>query len=135
MVHKNKPNRVSESVLPVEFKNKIQELGVPISEVSLVIEKQLYSTDLSEKHMRLSIPVKQVANTDEFLTPHEKEILDTRDSCNRRTQIKFNLIEPSLEQCSIHLAKWPMNSSSSYVLLNDWTSVYKRNELKVNMIV
>ncbi|MCD7446378.1 hypothetical protein HAX54_005986 [Datura stramonium] len=119
-----------EAVLPAEFKNKIQELGVPISEVSLVIEKPLFSTDLSEKHMRLSIPVKQVLNHDVFLTRQEKEILDTKDRSNRKSQIKFNLIEPSLEECSIHLAKWPMSSSSSYVLLNDWISVYKRNNLK-----
>ncbi|KAH0641578.1 hypothetical protein KY289_032552 [Solanum tuberosum] len=135
MVQFKRRNRVSQAVLPEELKKKIQELGVSISEVSLVIEKPLYSTDLSEKHMRLSIPVKQVVNPDEFLNAQEKEILDTRDSCNRMSKIKFNLIEPSLEVCNIHLAKWSMNSSSSYVLLNDWMSVHQRNGLKVNMMV
>ncbi|KAK4729193.1 hypothetical protein R3W88_022181 [Solanum pinnatisectum] len=135
MVQFKRRNRVSQAVLPEELKNKIQELGVSISEVSLVIEKPLYSTDLSDKHMRLSIPVKQVVNPDEFLNAQEKEILDIRDSCNRMSKIKFNLIEPSLEICNIHLAKWSMNSSSSYVLLNDWMSVHQRNSLKVNMMV
>ncbi|KAK4729186.1 hypothetical protein R3W88_022174 [Solanum pinnatisectum] len=135
MVQFKRRNRVSQAVLPEELKKKIQELGVSISEVSLVIEKPLYSTDLSDKHMRLSIPVKQVVNPDEFLNAQEKEILDTRDSCNRMSKIKFNLIEPSLEVCNIHLAKWSMNSSSSYVLLNDWMSVHQRNGLKVNMMV
>ncbi|KAG5589123.1 hypothetical protein H5410_039637 [Solanum commersonii] len=135
MLQFKRRNRVSQAVLPEELKKKIQELGVSISQVSLVIEKPLYSTDLSEKHMRLSIPVKQVVNPDEFLNAQEKEILDTRDSCNRMSKIKFNLIEPSLEVCNIYLAKWSMNSSSSYVLLNDWMSVHQRNGLKVNMMV
>ncbi|KAK4729187.1 hypothetical protein R3W88_022175 [Solanum pinnatisectum] len=135
MVQFKRRNRVSQAVLPEELKNKTQELGVSISEVSLVIEKPLYSTDLSDKHMRLSIPVKQVVNPDEFLNAQEKEILDIRDGYNRMSKIKFNLIEPSLEVCNIHLAKWSMNSSSSYVLLNDWMSVHQRNGLKVNMMV
>ncbi|WMV40373.1 hypothetical protein MTR67_033758 [Solanum verrucosum] len=135
MLQFKRRNRVSQAVLPEELKKKIQELGVSISQVSLVIEKPLYSTDLSEKHMRLSIPVKQVVNPDEFLNAQEKEILDTRDSCNRMSKIKFNLIEPSLEVCNIYLAKWLMNSSSSYVLLNDWMSVHQRNGLKVKMMV
>ncbi|KAH0646941.1 hypothetical protein KY284_034825 [Solanum tuberosum] len=132
MLQFKRRNRVSQAVPPEELKKKIQELGVSISQVSLVIEKPLYSTDLSEKHMRLSIPVKQVVNPDEFLNAQEKEILDTRDSCNRMSKIKFNLIEPSLEVCNIYLAKWSMNSSSSYVLLNDWMSVHQRNGLKAD---
>lgn len=112
----------SEAILPVELKNKIQEMGVPISEVSLVIEKPLYTTDLSKKHMRLSIPARQVIN-EEFLTPEEKEILETKDDyCNKKSKIEFSLIEPSLEESNIYLAKWTMNSSSCYVLLNDWIS-------------
>ncbi|XP_015084056.1 B3 domain-containing protein At1g05920-like [Solanum pennellii] len=132
---KRRKNRVSEAVMPDELKKKIEELGVSISKVSLVIEKQLYKTDLSETHMRLSIPVNQVVNYDEFLNAQEKGILDSRDSCNRISTIKFNLIEPSLEICNINLTKWPMKSSYIYVLLNDWMSVHQRNGLKVNMMV
>ncbi|TMW89399.1 hypothetical protein EJD97_017226 [Solanum chilense] len=132
---KRRKSRVSKAVMPEELKKKIEELGVSISKVSLVIEKQLYKTDLSETHMRLSIPVNQVVNYDEFLNAQEKGILDSRDSCNRISTIKFNLIEPSLEICNINLTKWPMKSSYIYVLLNDWMSVHQRNGLKVNMMV
>ncbi|KAK4349491.1 hypothetical protein RND71_032247 [Anisodus tanguticus] len=136
VLDKQKPNKVPpEAILPMELKDKIQDMEVPISKVSLVIQKTLFDTDLSKKHMRLSIPVGQVLTHDEFLTTQDKEYLETKDSRNKKAQIKFNLIEPSLEESSIHLAKWPMNSSPSYVLLNDWVSVYKRNNLKVNMKV
>uniref|UniRef100_M1B038 Uncharacterized protein n=1 Tax=Solanum tuberosum TaxID=4113 RepID=M1B038_SOLTU len=42
--------------LPDELKEKISRMGIQITEVRLVIQKVLYDTDLSYKHMRLSIP-------------------------------------------------------------------------------
>ncbi|KAF3659760.1 putative late blight resistance protein -like protein R1A-10-like [Capsicum annuum] len=135
VLHNKKVKRLSQAILPMKFKNKIQELGLSISEVSLVIEKPLSVTDLSKKHLRLSIPLNQVLNPEKFLTTQEKEILNTKDSREKWSQIKFNLIEPSLEKRSIHLAKWLMNSSFNYVLLNNWKSVYTRNKLKVDMMI
>ncbi|OIS97801.1 b3 domain-containing protein [Nicotiana attenuata] len=121
--------------LPDEFKKKIENMGVQISEVKLVIQKVLYDTDLSNKHMRMSIPVNQVRNKD-FLTPQQKLDLEMRDiESNKKMKIQFNLIETSLEETKIHLAKWDMNKSSNYVLLNDWMAVAERNNLKSGMIV
>nr|XP_009616148.1 B3 domain-containing protein At1g05920-like [Nicotiana tomentosiformis]XP_016499607.1 PREDICTED: B3 domain-containing protein At1g05920-like [Nicotiana tabacum] len=121
--------------LPDEFKEKIENMGVQSSEVKLVIQKVLYDTDLSNKHMRMSIPVNQVRNKD-FLTPQQKLDLEMRDiESNKKMKIQFNLIEPSLEETKIHLAKWDINKSLNYVLLNDWMAVAERNNLKSEMIV
>ncbi|XP_004231680.1 putative B3 domain-containing protein At2g27410 [Solanum lycopersicum] len=126
---------IDPPVLPDELKEMISGMGVQISQVKLVIQKVLYDTDLSYKHMRMSIPVNQVVRKD-FLTPQQKMVLETRDiESNKKSKIQFNLIEPSLEQTKIHLTKWDMSNSSSYVLLNDWMQVVKRNKLKSGMVV
>ncbi|KAG5620585.1 hypothetical protein H5410_005803 [Solanum commersonii] len=63
-------------------------------------------------------------------------VLETRDiESNKKSNIQFNLIEPSLEETKIHLAKWDMSNSSSYVLLNDWMQVVERNNLKPGMML
>ncbi|XP_049382760.1 putative B3 domain-containing protein At2g27410, partial [Solanum stenotomum] len=126
---------IDPPVLPDELKEKISGMGVQISQVKLVIQKALYDTDLSYQHMRLSIPLNQVVSKD-FLTPQQKMVLETRDIVsNKKNKIQFNLIDPSLEQTKIHLAKWDMNKSSNYVLLNDWMEVAERNKLKSGMVV
>ncbi|XP_006363499.1 B3 domain-containing protein At5g24050-like [Solanum tuberosum] len=126
---------IDPPVLPDELKEKISGMGVQISQVKFVIQKALYDTDLSYQHMRLSIPLNQVVSKD-FLTPQQKMVLETRDiESNKKNKIQFNLIEPSLEQTKIHLAKWDMNKSSNYVLLNDWMQVAERNKLKSGMVV
>ncbi|KAL3376045.1 hypothetical protein AABB24_002809 [Solanum stoloniferum] len=126
---------IDPPVLPDELKEKILGMGVQISQVKLVIQKALYDTDLSYQHMRLSIPLNQVVSKD-FLTPQQKMVLETRDIVsNKKNKIQFNLIDPSLEQTKIHLAKWDMNKSSNYVLLNDWMEVAERNKLKSGMVV
>ncbi|KAH0698791.1 hypothetical protein KY284_013006 [Solanum tuberosum] len=126
---------IDPPVLTDELKEKISRMGIQISQVKLVIQKVLYDTDLSYKHLRLSIPVNQVENKD-FLTPQQKMVLETRDIVsNKKSKIQFNLIEPSLEQTKIHLAKWDMSNSSNYVLLNDWMQVVERNNLKSGMVV
>ncbi|KAH0696168.1 hypothetical protein KY290_013538 [Solanum tuberosum] len=126
---------IDPPVLPDELKEKISGMGIQISQVKLVIQKALYDTDLSYQHMRLSIPLNQVVSKD-FLTPQQKMVLETRDIVsNKKNKIQFNLIDPSLEQTKIHLAKWDMNKSSNYVLLNDWMEVAERNNLKSGMVV
>ncbi|KAG5620586.1 hypothetical protein H5410_005804 [Solanum commersonii] len=46
--------RSSLKLLPDELKEKISGMGVQISQVKLVIQKVLYDTDLSYKHMCMS---------------------------------------------------------------------------------
>ncbi|KAG5578565.1 hypothetical protein H5410_058699 [Solanum commersonii] len=129
------PPIIDPPVLPDELKEKISGMGVQISQVKLVIQKALYVTDLNSKQGRLSIPLKQVVSKD-FLTPQQIMVLDTKDNVsNKNSQIQFGLIEPSLEETKIHLAKWNMRRSSNYVLLNDWVQVATRNNLESGMVV
>ncbi|XP_059298367.1 B3 domain-containing protein At5g24050-like [Lycium ferocissimum] len=136
---REKKRRKIEPILPIglpdELKEKISRMCLQISEVKLVIQKVLYDTDLSYKHMRMSIPMNQVKSKD-FLTPQQKMDLEKRDiESNKKMKIQFNLIEPSFEETKIHLAKWDMNKSSIYVLFNDWMQVVERNKLKSGMVV
>ncbi|KAJ7950581.1 B3 domain-containing protein [Quillaja saponaria] len=59
---KEKQRRVvdleSQPELPVEFRNKIEELGG--SEIKLVIQKELFGTDLNPNNGRFSIPQTQI---------------------------------------------------------------------------
>ncbi|KAF2300707.1 hypothetical protein GH714_015252 [Hevea brasiliensis] len=61
--------------LPSDLRRKIKEMDG--TELELVIMKQLFQTDLSKNHNRISMPVKQIIN--EFLTMEEKEKLNHRD--------------------------------------------------------
>ncbi|XP_075080271.1 uncharacterized protein LOC142165796 [Nicotiana tabacum] len=123
--------------LPIEFKNKITEIGGSVETTILVIEKRLFETDIKPGEGRLSIPQRQMSN--EFLKPEEDAYLNTRNG-NNVSEMKVKLIEPSLETCDINLRKWNMNksngkTSSSYVLTTYWNDVTKRNALKLSTLV
>ncbi|CAL5434954.1 unnamed protein product [Camellia sinensis] len=96
--------------LPAEFKNHIERLnGI---ELNFVIEKQLYKTDLSHTHGRLSLPSSQI--DDGFFTQEEKDLLNTRIG-NRKTPIKAQSIELSGQESDILLKKWGISKKSSKV--------------------
>ncbi|OIT40334.1 PREDICTED: putative B3 domain-containing protein At3g24850 [Nicotiana attenuata] len=123
--------------LPIEFKNKITEIGGSVESAILVIEKRLFETDIKPGEGRLSIPQRQMSN--EFLKPEEDAYLNTRNG-NNVSEKKVKLIEPCLETCDINLRKWNMNksngkTSSSYVLTTYWNAVTKRNALKIATLV
>ncbi|XP_016433903.1 uncharacterized protein LOC107760378 [Nicotiana tabacum] len=123
--------------LPIEFKNKITEIGGSVESAILVIEKRLFETDIKPGEGRLSIPQRQMSN--EFLKPEEDAHLNTRNG-NNVSEKKVKLIEPSLETCDINLRKWNMNksngkTSSSYVLTTYWNAVTKRNALKIGTLM
>ncbi|XP_044482045.1 B3 domain-containing protein At5g24050-like [Mangifera indica] len=83
-----------------------------------VIQKSLYSSDVSNYHNRLSIPLRQVEQ--EFLTQEEKEMVE------KGGKLEVLLVEPSLNFCEIVLAKW----NNSYVLIKEWNNVKNRSKLK-----
>ncbi|KAI7987195.1 B3 domain-containing protein [Camellia lanceoleosa] len=120
--------------LPAEFKNHIERLnGI---ELNFVIEKQLYKTDLSHTHGRLSLPLSQI--DDGFLTQEEKDLLNTRIR-NHKTPIEAQLIEPSGQESDICLKKWDMPKklskvSTTYNLTTSWNRVVKNNRLREGMI-
>ncbi|RVW69644.1 B3 domain-containing protein [Vitis vinifera] len=89
--------------LPVILRNRIRALGG--SDVTFVIQKPLFKTDVSSGHNRLSIPLNQVQQS--FLTPEKSESLR-----------KWNMKKAS------------GNSTSMYVLVTNWKSVTERNSMK-----
>ncbi|OIT29785.1 b3 domain-containing protein [Nicotiana attenuata] len=114
--------------LPIEFKNKITEIGGSVESAILVIEKRLFETDIKPGEGRLSIPQRQMNN--EFLKQEEDAYLNTRNG-NNVSEKKVKLIEPCLETCDINLKKWNMNksngkASSSYVLTTYWNACHQK---------
>ncbi|RVW69640.1 hypothetical protein CK203_062640 [Vitis vinifera] len=89
--------------LPVILRNRIRALGG--SDVTFVIQKPLFKTDVSSGHNRLSIPSNHIQQS--FLTPEESESLR-----------KWNMKKAS------------GNSTSMYVLVTNRKSVTERNSMK-----
>lgn len=119
--------------MPMEFKNKIQSLHG--FRVQLVIQKEIFPTDLSPHHDRLSMPKNQVSNPD-FLGEQDKKILKLEGS------IRVKVIDPNLNEYELRLSEWKFKSrscsglskskrSSSYVLNSGW---YKISENKKNKL-
>lgn len=103
------------------------------SDVTFVIQKPLFKTDVSSGHNRLSIPLNQVQQS--FLTPEESERLNSGGNGKKCAAMEVMLIEPSLHRETISLRKWNMkkasgNSTSMYVLVTNWKSVTERNSMK-----
>ncbi|KAF3439327.1 hypothetical protein FNV43_RR17604 [Rhamnella rubrinervis] len=120
--------------LPTSFVNLIQAMGG--SEVKLVIEKNLFKSDLDKGLNRLSIPCSQIKN--EFLSQQEKEKMALRTMQNdgkHHQGLDVWVIEPCLNLSTLCLKKWDFNSSSSYVLIKNWNNVADKNKLKPKMTV
>ncbi|CAK7349070.1 unnamed protein product [Dovyalis caffra] len=114
--------------LPEEVKERIAYMKGKA--IELVIEKQLYQTDMKDGNSRLSIPLKQVISKD-FLKDNEKS--DLRDGkC-----LEVKILEPSLEMVSnMNMKQWIMakengNVSSSYVFITHWNALRKKNHLNL----
>ncbi|KAK7289691.1 hypothetical protein RIF29_03536 [Crotalaria pallida] len=114
------------TVLPQEFINRINEMGG--NEITLVITKYLYKTDLSPQHMRLSMPLKQIKNAG-FLREGENQVLE-------RGIISVVLLQPSLELTNLFLAKWDAKAkhdgscNACYILRTNWMNVVRVNDLE-----
>ncbi|KAH0714553.1 hypothetical protein KY284_007458 [Solanum tuberosum] len=122
--------------LSIEFKNLITVNGGLLESAILVIEKTLFDTDVKAAEGRFSIPQKQMSN--QFLKPHEEQLLNGRNEANKMCEMNVMLIEPSHKKGEINLRKWTMNknngkASSSYVLVKHWNDVVRRNGLRAGM--
>ncbi|KAL1541503.1 putative B3 domain-containing protein [Salvia divinorum] len=125
--------------LPEEFKNAIEEMArganAPVAASKLVIQKQLYGTDLSSGHNRLSIPMSQIA--DDFLTEMEKEHLRGHDGSYKKKYLDVKIVGPSLAAtetakfCQWHIGK----TSSCYVINGKWNAIVAKNKLMVGEAV
>ncbi|CAI9088387.1 OLC1v1022696C1 [Oldenlandia corymbosa var. corymbosa] len=114
--------------LPEKFMTKIRQLGYSEDPV-LVIQKELFTTDIKEGNQRLSIPVNQVISKG-FLTDKEKDMLGDR---NLNGSIKSILIDDHLTEWEIPLKRWAMSKSGQYVLIAPWNKVVKENGLRVGV--
>ncbi|KAL3570571.1 hypothetical protein D5086_027820 [Populus alba] len=113
--------------LPQEVKERIASMNG--KDVELVVDKQLYATDVTDGNNRLSIPLRQVIAKN-FLTDEEKRAL-IDSNC-----LKVKILEPSLEMVSdMNLKQWNMfkekgsTGSSSYVFMTQWNSLRRRSNL------
>ncbi|KAJ6294868.1 hypothetical protein OIU76_022867 [Salix suchowensis] len=90
--------------LPLKVRERIASMEG--KDVELVVEKQLYPTDMNDTNSRLSIPVRQI------LEPSLEMVSD------------------------MNLKQWNMfkekgNVSSSYVFITHWNSLRRRNHLRL----
>ncbi|KAJ7950582.1 B3 domain-containing protein, partial [Quillaja saponaria] len=77
-------------------------------DIKLVIQKELFGTDLNPNNGRFSIPQTQVLA--EFLTESEMACLNHRQRNNqgRLCGLDVLVLDPSLVEFSLHLKKWKM---------------------------
>ncbi|KAJ7950569.1 B3 domain-containing protein family [Quillaja saponaria] len=111
--------------LPVEFRNKIEELGG--SNIKLVIQKELFGTDLNPNNGRFSIPQTQILA--EFLNESEMAFLDQRQRNNqgRLCGLDVLVLDPRLVEFNLHLKKWKMETTDVYNLTYKWNEILNGN--------
>ncbi|KAL6493634.1 hypothetical protein OROGR_032413 [Orobanche gracilis] len=119
------PSSISEPVLPETFKNRIVEIGGRLESLVFVIEKELFLTDVSTSHARLSVPYRQVKNT--FLSSYEESELASGRG------IRVAVVQPCLEECSMTFKSWKKNSM--FVLINGWNNVIRGNGLTARILI
>ncbi|CAH1416810.1 unnamed protein product [Lactuca virosa] len=94
-------------------------------DMTVVINKKLYESDLLESQNRLSMPMKQL-KTDEFLTENEKQDLENGK------EFEVGLLGPTLRlhQKPMVMKMWRLKSTGrrSYVLKTNWNEFVKENE-------
>ncbi|KAL0013242.1 hypothetical protein SO802_000311 [Lithocarpus litseifolius] len=118
--------------MPKEFKNRVMAKNG--SDVKLVIQKKLSKTDMLGRFARLSLPKGQMRA--EFLSEDEQMSLQQKEEDGVRYKgFKVQLIQPSLEECSISLKKWKQGSNNSYMLTSPWNEIAKNNGLEVGDII
>ncbi|KAK6926009.1 B3 domain-containing protein At2g31720-like [Dillenia turbinata] len=124
----NGPNAPAD--LPAEIRNAIAE-QYRGTQIVLVIQKRIFSSDVNRGHNRFSVPVRQVRT--QFLTEEEKRKLNSED-------ISVVLIQPCLESIKMNMKTWVMPKengkvSSSYMLKTKWGEVVMNNNIKKGDIV
>ncbi|KAB2006522.1 hypothetical protein ES319_D11G351600v1 [Gossypium barbadense] len=117
----------SKPLLPEGLKRHIVE-NMGGSNCVLVIQKQLFFSDVNPQASRLLIPFSQV-ESHEFLNESEVERLKKKEA------IKACLVEPSMEETEINFKWWDMRKNLMYVITTSWNSIVKNNRLKVEDVV
>ncbi|KAK6789264.1 hypothetical protein RDI58_013063 [Solanum bulbocastanum] len=129
-----------EEILPMSqiVNDRINELEKKVREVKFIMEKNIYYTDVSETHNRLSIPTTQIV--EKFLTDEEEEYLCMCSTGNKKNFKKVRVIDPCLDIGELELRRWEMKKldkhkekskmSVCYVLNGKWTKMRIRNKIE-----
>ncbi|KAH7840174.1 hypothetical protein Vadar_013717 [Vaccinium darrowii] len=121
-----------ERDLPAEFKDKIRELNG--SDAIMVMEKELFATDVNTGNARLSLPAREIDTR--FLSEEEKVFLATRQDGNRISRIKLRIIVEGGMEYGICLSQWVSGKASVvYVLLSGWKDVVEDHKLREDDLV
>lgn len=121
-----------ERDLPEEFKDKIRELKG--SDAIMVMEKELFATDVNTGNARLSLPAREIDTR--FLSEEEKVFLATRQDGNRISRIKSRIIVEGGMEYGICLSQWVSGKASLvYVLLSGWKDVVEAHKLREDELV
>ncbi|KAM5555176.1 putative B3 domain-containing protein [Rosa sericea] len=106
--------------LPEKYKQMVNG-----AKAALVIQKQLFTSDVNPDLNRLTLPPKQIL-CKELLRPNEIEILKPKDAL-----LKVPFIDPELKEEEISLSLWKLSSSNerSLVLKSKWNHIVKKNDL------
>ncbi|CAN0892737.1 Putative B3 domain-containing protein At2g27410 [Linum grandiflorum] len=84
--------------------------------------KELFSSDLTDNHCRLSMPELQIVDRD-FITAEEKALISGPNPMG----IAVQLIGPTEDETTnVMLKRWTMNKSSMYVLNKGWKELKKK---------
>ncbi|KAL5059252.1 hypothetical protein RYX36_030856 [Vicia faba] len=133
---KRKPRNHKRETLPSppppELPNHVNDIIKVLNgiDIKYIMCKTLCNTDLSYNNKRLSMPISQIRS--DFLTEIEKSILETRDQEGKPATLKVTVLDPCLNEFSLHLKKWNMTTTSIYNLAQDWTNVLSKNNFRKN---
>ncbi|KAF7151263.1 hypothetical protein RHSIM_Rhsim02G0212000 [Rhododendron simsii] len=116
--------------LPVEFRERIRNLGG--TEATLVIQKALFMTDVSDRHGRLSLPQSALIDK-EFLSGEEKAFL-RRDNGNGVTEMAVRLIAENGKEHEIDIRQWSM-TKGIYNVVKGWNNVVSDHGLCKDLLV
>ncbi|XP_076954013.1 B3 domain-containing protein At2g32645-like [Bidens hawaiensis] len=119
---------VRSPVLVNDVTERLKEFvvnGLKGTELTLVIQKVLFTSDTKKVLNRLNMPIIQL-ETDKFLTEGEKRVLDRSEG-----EIKVRVLGPTLEmyENQMKLRKWRMSSTENYVLTTNWYRFRSKNKL------
>ncbi|KAK1425556.1 hypothetical protein QVD17_20915 [Tagetes erecta] len=97
------------------------------TELTLVIQKNMFKSDTDKGLNRLNMPIKQL-ESDEFLREDERRILSKTNP--KENEIEVMVLGPTLEMYEkpMKLKMWHMKSSVNYVLTTSWHSFWRENK-------
>ncbi|OMO90890.1 hypothetical protein COLO4_18803 [Corchorus olitorius] len=104
--------------MPEEFRKCIENLGG--TDISLVIHKIIFDTDLSKSHNRLSITIKKIKNKF-FSDDEETNFIKSGEA----KEVK--LVEPCLKVSKVNLTSWLIGGSQAFVFNNQWHKIVVEN--------